>query len=332
MSSASPNPERPPDVDRLVIVSGMSGAGKSTTLHALEDLGYFCVDNLPSPVVEQVLSTCRQARVRKIALGIDVRLRAFLEAFGSVLDAIARDASVQLSVVFLDASDRSLLSRFSATRRPHPLSTSVEGVEREAIAVLDGIQAERQRLAKVRVRATDVIDTTGLNVHDLRRRIVELLGPGTTGSHRMRIRVLSFGFKYGPPVDADLMLDVRFLPNPYFVDALREQTGLDAPVAEYVMAVPDASVFLDLSQKLATFCIPRYEREGKAYLTIAVGCTGGRHRSVVLAGELARRLHVALGVDARVVHRDVRRDSTSDRTSEPDIIGGGVRGTGRGSE
>jgi RNase adapter protein RapZ len=311
-----------------VVVSGMSGAGKSTALHALEDLGYFCVDNLPTTVVEHVLDACRKASVSRVALGIDVRLRAFLEHFGSALEAIQSKPGVELTVLFLDASDQALLSRFSATRRPHPLSTTTEGQEREAVAVLDGITSERQRLAKVRVRATDVIDTTALNVHDLRRRVVDLLGT-STGLSRMRIRLLSFGFKYGPPVDADLMLDVRFLPNPYFVDGLRHQTGLDDKVVSYVMGADDTKEFLERSHDLVSFCVPRYEREGKAYLTIAIGCTGGRHRSVAVTVELARRLEKALGVDVRVVHRDIQRDTSSDRVSEPDIIGGGVRGTGR---
>ncbi|MFW5739747.1 MAG: RNase adapter RapZ [Myxococcota bacterium] len=307
--------------ERVVVVSGMSGAGKSTALHALEDLGYFCVDNLPTTVVAHVLEACRNASVRRIALGIDVRLRAFLDRFGSALEAIQRTPGVRLTVLFLDASDQTLLSR-----RPHPLSTTNEGQEREALAVLDGINAERQRLAKVRVRATDVIDTTALTVHDLRHRVVDLLD---TGRARMRIRLLSFGFKYGPPVDADLMLDVRFLPNPYFVDGMRQQTGLDEPVLDYVMGSVDTKEFLERAHELVSFCVPRYEREGKAYLTIAMGCTGGRHRSVAIAGELGRRLEQALGVDVRVVHRDIQRDSSSDRASEPDIIGGGVRGTGR---
>ena len=311
-----------------MVVSGMSGAGKSTALHTLEDLGYFCVDNVPTTVVEHVLDACRKASVGRVALGIDVRLRAFLEHFGSALEAIQNKPGVELTVLFLDANDQTLLSRFSATRRPHPLSTTNEGQETGAMAVLDGITSERQRLAKVRVRATDVIDTTALNVHDLRRRVVDLLGT-STGLSRMRIRLLSFGFKYGPPVDADLMLDVRFLPNPYFVDGLRHQTGLDEKVVSYVMAADDTQEFLERSHDLVSFCVPRYEREGKAYLTIAIGCTGGRHRSVAVAVELARRLEKALDVDVRVVHRDIQRDTSSDRVSEPDIIGGGVRGTGR---
>lgn len=328
MSSGRSSESVPSATQRVVVVSGLSGAGKSTALHALEDLGYFCVDNVPTTVVENVLDACSKASVQRIALGIDVRLRAFLDHFGTALEAIQQKPGVRLTVLFLDASDQALLSRFSATRRPHPLSTSAEGQEREAGAVLEGISSERSRLAKVRVRATDVIDTTGLTVHELRRRVVDLLGTGTDRA-QMRIRLLSFGFKYGPPVDADLMLDVRFLPNPYFVDGLRKQTGLDESVVSYVMGAEDTKEFLDRSHALISFCVPRYEREGKAYLTIAVGCTGGRHRSVAVAGDLARRLERELQVDVRVVHRDIHRDSSSDRGAEPDIIGGGVRGSGR---
>jgi len=315
---------------RLVIVSGLSGAGKSTALHALEDLGYYCVDNLPTSVVQQVLDTCRQAGILRVALGVDVRARAFLERFGSTIDALVADPSLHVSIVFLDANDTALLARFSATRRPHPLSTPSEGAEREAIAVLDGITFERNRLAKVRLRATDVIDTTGLTVHDLRRRVVELFGPGGGRMAGLRVRLLSFGFKYGPPVDADVMLDVRFLRNPYFVDELRELTGLDEPVRRYVLSEAETGEFLAHARALIGFCVPRYEREGKAYLTIAVGCTGGKHRSVVVASELGAGLTGTVGAEVRVVHRDIGREAPSDRASEPDIIGGGVKGTGNG--
>lgn len=319
-----------PGSHRLVIVSGLSGAGKSTALHALEDLGYYCVDNLPTSVVRQVLDTCRETGILRIALGVDVRSRRFLERFGSAMDALAADPTVLLSIVFLDANDTTLLTRFSATRRPHPLSTPAEGAEREAVAVLDGITVERNRLAKVRARATDVIDTTGLTVHDLRRRVVELFGPGGARMAGLRVRFLSFGFKYGPPVDADLLLDVRFLRNPYFEDDLRERTGLDEAVRAYVLAEADTQEFLVHAGKLIEFCVPRYEREGKAYLTIAVGCTGGKHRSVVVASELGASLAGAPVGEVRVVHRDIGRDIATDRPSEPDIIGGGVRGGGHG--
>ncbi len=316
---------------QVVVVSGLSGAGKSTALHALEDLGYFCVDNIPTPVVSTTLQACRADGVCRIALGIDVRLRSFLEGFGTAIDEIAADSEAKLSVVFLDASDTALLSRFSATRRPHPLSTAQEGREREAHAVLDGIVYERERLAKVRARATHIIDTTSLTVHDLRRRTGDLFGQGVVKTSGMRVRVLTFGFKYGPPVDADIMLDVRFLPNPYFDENLKHLTGMDEPVFRFVTAIDDTQKFLALARNLVAFCVPRCEAEGKAYLTIAVGCTGGRHRSVVVGIELARELHELFAIPVHLVHRDAHRDSPVDGVKITDTIGGGARGLGRGS-
>jgi RNase adapter protein RapZ len=319
--------------ERVVVVSGLSGAGKSTALHALEDLGFFCVDNIPTRLVSQVLQECRVGGVSRVALGIDVRMRSLLGDFGDLMDALCADPRIDLSVVFLDANDTALLSRFSATRRPHPLSTAEEGHERGAMALLDGINVERERLAKVRVCSTHVIDTTSLTVHELRRQIVMMFGPGVGKGLRLRVRVLTFGFKYGPPVDADLMLDVRFLKNPFFEEGLRTRTGLEQQVASFVMADQETVTFLGLAQALVDFCVPRYEREGKAYLTIAVGCTGGRHRSVVIGLELARRMQAATGIEVNVVHRDILRSSDFDRTADPDMIGGGgERGTGRAPE
>jgi UPF0042 nucleotide-binding protein len=327
---AGPEEALNPTPVHLVVVTGLSGAGKSTALHALEDLGFFCVDNLPTAVVSQVLEACRSARMHRVALGIDVRVRSFLRDFGAAIEKVRSDPSVRLSVVFLDSGDTALLARFSATRRPHPLSTAAEGQERGAQALLDGIGAERERLAKVRVHATRVLDTTSMTVHDLRKAVVEMFGPGVGQAPRVRVRILTFGFKYGPPVDADLMLDARFLRNPYFEDGLRQQTGLDEPVRVFVLDDPETARFLELSRDLVAFCVPRYEREGKAYLTIAIGCTGGRHRSVVVGSELAARLEPLVGLRVGVVHRDIERDSGIDRTTEPDIIGGGVRGAGHG--
>jgi len=318
--------------ERVVVVSGLSGAGKSTALHALEDLGFFCVDNLPTRVVAQVLEECRAGGVYLIALGIDVRVRSFLVDFGDAMDKLASDPHVELSVLFLDAADTALLTRFSATRRPHPLSAAVSGQERGALALLDGINDEREVLAKVRLRATHVIDTTSLTVHDLRKRIADSFGPGVGRALRMRVRVVTFGFKYGAPVDADLVLDVRFLRNPYFEAHLRARTGLEEAVVSYVLGDPDTQRFLELADQLIAFCVPRYEREGKAYLTIGVGCTGGRHRSVAIGVELARRLEQATGFQVDLVHRDVHRDGY-ERSTNPDIIGGGGwRGTGRDPE
>ncbi len=315
----------------VVVVTGLSGAGKSTALHALEDLGYFCVDNLPSPVVAETLEACEAGKVERIALGIDVRVRRFLDDATRVFDAVRSNPERELAVLFLDASDEALLRRFSSTRRPHPLSTIQEpGSEQAATAVLDGIRIERERLAQLRAEATLVVDTTRLSVHDLRRRIVGYFGPGAGEAPRMHARVVSFGFKYGAPVDADLVLDVRFLQNPHFVENLRELPGTSAPVRDYVLGDRETQQFLERADALLDFCLPRYEREGKSYLTVGIGCTGGRHRSVVIAEHLSKVLKERTGLGIEVVHRDIERAALDERHSEPDFIGGGPRG-GRGA-
>jgi UPF0042 nucleotide-binding protein len=295
----------------VVIVSGLSGAGKSTALHALEDVGFFCIDNLPVPVMAETLVACEAGGVRRIALGIDVRVRKFLDRAGEVIDAVRLPGAWELEVLFLDASDETLLRRFSSTRRPHPLVHALGPESTHALAVLDGIRLERERLAPLRARAKQVVDTTELSVHDLRRRMLEIFGPGEGSRTRMSTRLVSFGFKYGMPVDADIVLDVRFLSNPFFVPALRALSGLDAPVRDYVVESEDARVFVEKAKDLLEFSLPRYEREGKSYLTIAIGCTGGRHRSVALAALLAAELESKTGLHIDVIHRDIARDVDS---------------------
>jgi UPF0042 nucleotide-binding protein len=285
----------------LVVVTGLSGAGKSTAINALEDLGFFCVDNLPTPVVASTLAACAAGGMQKVGLGIDVRVRKFLDSVASVLDSLP-DGGYELQVVFLDASDEALLRRFSSTRRPHPLASSLETA---TSVVLDGIQLEREVLAPLRERATHVIDTTVLSVHDLRRRLIDAFG-SSAHEPRLRVRIASFGFKYGTPVDADLVLDVRFLPNPFFVPELRDLTGMEPPVRDYVLAQADAQRFVELASELLAFCLPRYVHEGRAYLTVAIGCTGGRHRSVALAETLGKRLRTN-EIPIEVSHRDVGR-------------------------
>lgn len=316
----------------LVVVTGLSGAGKSTALRALEDLGFFCVDNLPTTVLQETLEACDVGGIHKLALGMDVRVRSFLGDVGKRLDSIA--ATRDLAVVFLDASDEAILRRFSETRRPHPLSrTSDEPADPAALAVLDGVRIERERLAPLRARATHVIDTTRLSVHDLRRRIIGSFGPGAGEQPRMSTRFLSFGFKYGVPTDADLVLDVRFLDNPYFVAELRDLPGTDPRVSEWVLSRDETQQFIGHARDLLTFTLPRYEREGKAYLTIAIGCTGGKHRSVALSEHLARDLRAATAMPIAVVHRDVARGSSlkepgADRDDRPsqEIAGPGASG------
>lgn len=316
----------------VVVVTGMSGAGKSTAVHALEDLGFFCVDNLPTPVVAHTLEAFAAAGLRRIALGIDVRVRSFLEDATGMLDAVTVSGERELAVLFLDASDEALLRRFSSTRRPHPLSTMSEpGAQSTAIAVLDGISIERSRLAPLRARATIVFDTTKLSVHDLRRLTVSHFGPGAEKQPRMTTRIVSFGFKYGPPVDADMVLDCRFLKNPYFVDHLRDYPGTTPDVRDYVLENPETQEFVARAEQLLEYCLPRFEREGRSYLTIAVGCTGGRHRSVAIAEHLGNRLRERAKLAIDVSHRDVERVTRERSKSEPDFIGGGPKGGGAGS-
>jgi UPF0042 nucleotide-binding protein len=316
----------------LVVVTGLSGAGKSTALRALEDLGFFCVDNLPTSVFSETLTACDAGGISLVALGIDVRVRSFLGDVGAKLDALAAAATREIALLFLDASDEALLRRFSETRRPHPLSTVPEtGSERGAMAVLDGVRLERDRLSPLRARATHVIDTTTLSIHELRRRIVSSFGPGAGEVPRMSIRFVSFGFKFGAPVDADLILDVRFLDNPNFVQELKHLPGTSPEVKAYVLDRDETRQFVEKAKDLLAFALPRYEREGKAYLTVAVGCTGGRHRSVVLADHLAEELTASTGLSIAVVHRDLARHSNMPAPApDSDLLGGGGTRGGKG--
>jgi UPF0042 nucleotide-binding protein len=273
----------------------MSGAGRSSALRVLEDLGYFCVDNLPPLLAPHLVSMVGEELTR-VGLGIDVRTGTFLEGAEAVLDAL-REKGHDIEVIFMDCADEILVRRFSETRRPHPLAPGAD--------VLEGIRAERERLAALRTRARHVIDTTSSNVHDLRRSLIDYIARGA-GGPRMAVRVVSFGFKYGLPVDADLVFDLRFLPNPHFVPELKPRTGREPDVADYVLRAEATQELLTDLKTLLGHVVPRYEREGKAYLTIAVGCTGGRHRSVALAEHLASWLRRE-GHDASVAHRDVER-------------------------
>jgi UPF0042 nucleotide-binding protein len=308
--TASPNDLQP---TTLVVVTGLSGAGRSTAVAALEDLGFFCVDNLPTPVVRLTLDALAQQCIRKIAFGIDVRIGAFFEHAANLIAELNGSANINLSVLFLDASDEALLRRYGSTRRPHPLSTvGVPGTEREAAAVIDGITVERRQLASLRSFATTVIDTTTLSVHELRRRIIELYRPGSKYQPNLRTRVVSFGFKYGCPIDADLVFDVRFLSNPFFVDSLRRQTGKDDAVREYVLGNDEGARYLEVLTNFLDFCLPRFEREGRSYLTIAVGCTGGQHRSVAVAEAIGLYLRKKTANAVDVIHRDAERNRESD--------------------
>jgi UPF0042 nucleotide-binding protein len=307
-----------------VVVSGLSGAGKSTALRALEDLGFFCTDNLPTVLAPQAVALCEHGGMSRVALGIDVRVRAFLGEVGNVIALLENGGQRDVQVVFLDASDESLLRRFSETRRPHPLNAAAgaPGSREGTIAVLDGVHMERERLAPLRARATHVIDTTRLSVHELRRTVIQSFGPASDGAPRMATRMVSFGFKYGTPMDADLVLDVRFLDNPYFVPELKNLPGTDPKVVTYVLSLPETKELLFKTRELLAFVMPKYEREGKSYLTIAIGCTGGRHRSVVLADFLAKSLDPVSGQPITVVHRDVLRQEEPRAPVTPDLPAG----------
>ena len=280
-----------------VVVTGLSGSGKSTALKVLEDLGFYCIDNLPAALLPRFLELWQSSQedIGRVALGIDVRERHFLHDVPGVFDEL-HEAGVQLEVIYLEASDDVLVRRFSETRRPHPAA--------EGGAVADGIRRERDALRGVRELANRIIDTSAFTVHELRAALRERLE--TPESGRMTISLVSFGYKHGLPTDADLALDCRFLPNPFFVEELRPKTGTDPDVAAYVLGRPDAQEFLEHVLALLRFTLPRYQHEGKSYLTIAIGCTGGRHRSVVLVEELRARL-AALGHRVLVRHRDFER-------------------------
>ena len=274
----------------------MSGAGRSTAVRVLEDLGFFCVDNLPPALAPALLGMLEGTdHIRRVGLCIDVRIGSFLEGAVDHLKRLA-DLGADVEVLFLDAADDALVRRFSETRRPHPLARGGD--------LPSGIKRERERIGPLRAMARHVVDTTELSVHDLRRALVDYIARGSA-KPRMVTRILSFGFKYGLPVDADLVFDLRYLPNPHFVPDLRPQTGLDEPVSRFVLEAPETIELMEAVVGLLEKTLPRYEREGKAYLTVAVGCTGGRHRSVALAEAIGQRLRGEREVV--VSHRDVQR-------------------------
>lgn len=280
----------------IVVVTGLSGAGRSTALRVLEDAGFFCVDNLPPALASELLALVgRDGKLDRVGLGIDVRTGAFLSGVEDALGALEASGH-RVEVVFLDCSDDMLVRRFSETRRPHALAPTGD--------LQGAISNERQRLSGLRDRADVVIDTTELSVHDLKRRLIEYVGRDPSRLS-MVVRMVSFGFKYGIPTHADLVFDLRFLPNPHFVDALRPQTGLDRDVAAYVLEASETRELLTRLGPLLDYALPKYALEGKAYLTIALGCTGGRHRSVALAEEIGRQLKSKYQVV--ISHRDVER-------------------------
>ncbi len=283
----------------VVIVTGLSGSGKSTAIRVLEDLGFYCIDNLPVVLTPKFIELCQNSEedIPRVALGIDLRERRFLGDYPSVLEDIRR-AGHRVEILYLDAADDVLVRRFSETRRPHPLA--------EGSNVAAGIAREREGLAGLKGLADRIIDTTTFTVHQLRDELRRLLADVGGAEAAMRVLLVSFGYKYGLPTDTDIVLDVRFLPNPFFVEELRLHDGTDPAVARYVLERTETQEFLALTTALLDFALPLYVKEGKRYLTVGLGCTGGRHRSVALVVELERRL-AGHGYPVRVQHRDVSR-------------------------
>jgi len=286
--------------NELLILTGMSGAGRSTVAHSLEDLGWYVVDNLPPSLLPALAKQSNDGELPALAVVVDVRGGKFFDDLNAALANLKNDG-IQFRLLFLDASDQSLVARFESTRRPHPL----QGGDR----ISDGIDRERAKLHELRESADVVIDTSNLNVHQLAKRTSEIFAEGMIEG--VRLNILSFGYKYGIPVDADLVLDCRFIPNPHWVPELRPLTGLDQAVSDRVFSNEGVTEFVGDYVKLIKDMLPGYIREGKKYLTIAIGCTGGKHRSVAISTEIAKQLSSTgseFAVSAHAVHRDLGRE------------------------
>jgi UPF0042 nucleotide-binding protein len=280
----------------LIIITGLSGSGKSTAIDALEDAGYFCVDNMPVLLLPKFLElrAGSASEVQKLALGMDLRQREFVERYREVFDQLQVE-DYHLEVLFLEASEEVLLKRYSQTRRQHPIS--------EGTNLLESIRSEKEQLKGLKETADRIIDSSNLTVHQLKKLIVQY-ACRSIEAERMRIAILSFGFKYGVPLEADLLIDVRFIPNPYFIPELKKLDGKDQRVQQFVKKWPETQEFLSKYLSLLEYLIPLYEKEGKSYLTIAVGCTGGQHRSVTISEEIFAHLKRP-NRDVSLAHRDI---------------------------
>lgn len=286
---------------KFVILTGMSGAGKSTALKMMEDIGYFCVDNLPIALIEKFaeLADLQDAELQKVAVGVDIRSGQTLEELQDVLDRLNQKGE-RFDILYLDSQDEVLVKRYKETRRTHPLAGS-ERVDK-------GIQEERRRLEFLRKQANYIIDTSNMLTRELKAEL-EKIFVRNQDYKNLFITIVSFGFKYGIPTDSDLVFDVRFLPNPYYVEGLRSKTGNDREIREYVMQFPEAGQFLRKLEDLVKFLIPNYIVEGKTQLVIGIGCTGGKHRSVTLANALYERLADREGYGIKIEHRDIQKDA-----------------------
>lgn len=282
---------------KMVIITGMSGAGKTVAIQSFEDLGYFCVDNLPPNLLPKFLELMKESgsKMNKVALVMDLRGREFFESLFQALDDMAEKTWINPQILFLDAKDATLVTRYKETRRSHPLATT--GLP------LEGIKNERELLEELKGRSQMIFDTSELKPRELREKILKQFAEDA--EHTFSVNVLSFGFKYGVPIDADLVFDVRFLPNPHYIDHMRPKTGLEEEVSSYVLKWTETQKFLEKVLDLLTFMLPYYKREGKSQLVIAIGCTGGQHRSVTLAEHIAK--HYKDDYQTHVSHRDIER-------------------------
>ena len=282
---------------RFVVVTGLSGSGKTHAIHALEDLGYFCVDNLPTQLIPTFAELCTrgEAHLERVAIVVDVRERGFLSQFPPVFRKLRSLPGVEAKLIFLEANRTALVRRFSETRRPHPLAPDR--------SVSEGIDEERKKMLAIRGMADVIVDTSNLTVHELRDAFGRMTRDESTRAD-MVLNLLSFGFKHGAPTEADLVFDVRFLPNPHFVDRLRHLTGRDARVVRFIKQHKVTQDFTNRLTEFLKFVLPHYVTEGKTYLTVAIGCTGGQHRSVMIAEALKKTLEHTPGVRLRVKHRD----------------------------
>ena len=283
---------------RFVIVTGLSGAGKTEATRTLEDMDYFCVDNLPPKLIPKFAEACNNGNIEKVAIVIDIRGGIFFDdLFESLI--YLKNNNLEYEILFLDATDEVLVKRIKEARRSHPLAH--EG------RIITGINKERKRLREVRDRADIIIDTSKYKIRDLREKLMEHYGNSKSVEKQLSVTVLSFGFKYGIPVDSDLVFDVRFIPNPFYIPELKQYSGADEPVKEYVLAQNETVEFIDKVQNMLQFLIPNYIKEGKRQLIVSIGCTGGRHRSVAIANEVYERLAKA-NFNARIEHRDIMED------------------------